>query len=124
MDGHDEHLVAEAEVGEHGLGGSFGIERDGGAEPERADAGKLGVEVAVGLHVDLDRLRAGGGERLKVEVGTGEHQVDVAKEAWCDAAAERDDVWAEGEVRHEVRVHDVDVQGVGAGRLGAADLIG
>ena len=82
------------------------------------------MEVAVGLHVDLDRLRAGGGERLKVEVGAGEHQVDVAEEAWCDAAAERDDVGPEGEVRHEVGVHDVDVQGVGAGRLGAADLIG
>ena len=50
--------------------------------------------------------------------------MDVAEEAGGDAAAERDDVGPEGEVRHEVGVHDVDVQGVGAGRLGAADLIG
>ena len=81
------------------------------------------MEVAVGLHVYLDGLRAGGGERLEVEVGAGKHQVDVAVQAWGGTAAQRHDVWPERKVGHEVGVHDVEVQGVGARCLGAADLI-
>ena len=38
------------------------------------------MEVAVGLDVDLDRLRAGGCERFQVEVWAREHQVDMPED--------------------------------------------
>ena len=95
----------------------------GRADTLRADARELDVQVAVGLDVDLDRLRAGRGEFLKVEVGTRHHEVHVAVEAGRNPLRERDDVGTEREVRHEVRVHDVEVQRLGAGRLRAQDLV-
>ena len=41
-----------------------------------------------------------------------------------DAARERDDIWSEREVGHEVRVHDVKVERVGARLVGARDVRG
>ena len=52
------------------------------------------------------------------------YQVDVAVEARAGPAAEVDDRRTEGHVRHEVRVHDVEVDGVRARRLRAPELVG
>jgi len=48
--------------------------------------------------------------------------VDVAEEPRRDAARERHHVGAEREVRHEMRVHDVEVQRVRAGPRHAGDF--
>ena len=93
------------------------------AEPHLADAPQLAVQVAVGLDVYLYRLRAGLGELLEVEVGTRHHEMHVAVEAGRDALRERHYVRPEREVGHEVRVHDVEVERLGAGCLRTENLV-
>ena len=123
MDRHHERLVDLVQVGFKPFDGCFGIENDGVLEAKRADALQLDVEVAIGLDMDLDRLRTSRGELLEVKVGTRHHQVDVAVEVRCGALRERHDIRAERQVRHEVRIHDVEMQGLRAGHLRPQDLI-
>src|SRR5574344_1780778 len=81
------------------------------------------MDVDIRLYMDLQRLGPGGGERLQVEVGTGHHQVGVTVECRRGAPRERHDVRTEGEVRHEMCVHDVQMQRVRARRRGPADFV-
>ena len=58
--------------------------------------------------MDADEAGAGFGERLDVMLRLVEHQVHVEEELG-GPAERRDRARAEGEVRHEMPVHDVEV---------------
>ena len=115
MDRHHEQFVARLQVGEDEFNRSLGIEHETRANPHRADPCELVVDVAVRLHVDLNRLRARLRERFEIQVGTRHHQMDIAVEIRLDAARKRHDVGTEREVRYEVGIHHVDVQRLRAG---------
>ena len=72
----------------------------------------------------LRGLRAGLGEDLEVAVGPRHHQVHVAVERGFHAAAKFHDIRPEREVGDEVRVHDVQMERVGARLKGARDVRG
>ena len=76
----------------------------------------------MGQHLDVhgNHRRAGLGERLEVAIGLFDHQVDVERDPG-DALERADDRRADGDVRHEVAVHDVDVNEVGAAALRRGD---
>ena len=124
MHRHHERLVDLAKIGRQHLDVGLGVQHDRALHAKRPDALKLDVEIAVRLDVYLERLRAGGGELLDVEVGARHHEMDVAVERGAGLPAEVDDRRTEAHVGHEVRIHDVDVQGVCARRLGAPRLFG
>ena len=65
---------------------------------------------------------AGPGERFDVAIGVADHQVHVERHLG-DALERRDDRRADGDVRHEVPVHDVDVDQVGAAALDGGDRV-
>ena len=124
MHRHHQHFVDLVQIRDDALDRRLGVEDDCVPEPERTDAPELVVQVAVGLDVNLQSLRTGLDERFQIKVRTRHHEVDVAVEAGRGAPRERDNIGPEREVRHEVRVHDVEVQGLGARRLGPQDLVG
>jgi hypothetical protein len=78
--------------------------------------------LALAASPDGTRLAAGGGERLDERVGRRDHQMHVER-LFRVVAERRHHVGAEGQVRDEVAVHDVDVDPVGAGGLGFRDCV-
>ena len=67
------------------------------------------------LDVDVDLIRAGLGERLQEDLRLGAHQVRV-EEQLRQRTERPHHRRAEGEIGHEMAVHDVQVQPVGARR--------
>ena len=65
---------------------------------------------------DRNAVCPGLGEGSKIRVGRGDHQVHVEREC-RDLPDGLDDDRAHREVRHEMAVHNVDVQPVRAGAL-------
>ena len=63
--------------------------------------------------------RAGLRERLQQNLRLAAHQVNIKEEILGVRPHGGDDVGAEGDVRHKLAVHDVEVQPVGAGPFGA-----
>ena len=123
MHRHHQRFVDLPEVGFEAFDRRLGVEDDGVLKTHRTDALQLRVEITIGLDVDLDRLRAGLGEGLKIEVGTRHHEVHVPVEPRRRALCKRHDVRTERQVRHEVRIHDVKMQRLRAGRLRPQDLV-
>ena len=124
MHRHHERLVDLAKIGTKNLDIRLGVQHDRRLYAKRPDALQLDVEIAIRLDVNLNRLRACGGKLVDVEIGARHHEMDVAVERWAGLPAEVDDRRTEAHVRHEVRIHDVDVQGICARRLGAPRLFG
>ena len=75
------------------------------------------------MNLDMKRyiVRAGLEEGPKVPLRLRQHQVHV-KELVREFINCADDVRPKRDVRHEVAVHDVEVEHVGAGTLGIGDL--
>ncbi len=132
--GGDEALAAEAGVHRHdadevdavehpgdGLGRGRGVERDAGPGAEVANRLQRAVEMRAGLGVDGQDVGAGLGKGGQVGIDRGDHQVDVERrpDMRPDGFDQRR---AEGDVRHEMPVHDVDMHPVGALVLDGAAL--
>jgi hypothetical protein len=60
-----------------------------------------------GFNVKTNQLGTGLGERLRVELGLIEHQVDIEEEIRGFTSQFRDHLRPECQVRHEVPVHDI-----------------
>ena len=67
-------------------------------------------------------IGAGLGERLQEPVGMLDHQVDLQRQP-RDRAQPPHDHRAEGQIRHEMAVHHVDVDPVGPGPLDLGHLL-
>ena len=70
------------------------------------------MEMRAGLDVHREVIRASLGEFGDKGVGIGDHEVNVKRE-FRDFSERCHDRWANGQIRHEVSVHDIDVQKVG-----------
>ena len=78
-----------------------------------------GATCVAEFDVDDHFVRAGLGKRFEQNFRLGTHEVDVEKKFLRQRPDGFDDLRAEGNVRHEMAVHDVEVQPVGAGPVGA-----
>ena len=80
----------------------------------------LGASDASGAQIVTVAMRrinvAGGGESVEIWIDRRDHQMGVEGESGM-AAQGRHHPWADGQVGDEMAVHDVDVDGVGAGGL-------
>ena len=89
---------------------------------ERADRLQRAVEVRAGFDMHGDDVGAGLGEGLEIGVARRDHQMHV--ERLLGVGPDRlHDVRPDRDVRHEVAVHDVDMDPVGAGGIDGADLL-
>ncbi len=99
----------------------LGVDDDASGEPESPH---LGAELLGSAHLDMHRhtVCAGAREGLEELTGVGHHEMAVEEE--LSVAADRlDDGRPEGDVRHEVAVHHVDMQPVRPS-LDRGDLVG
>ncbi len=77
------------------------------------------MRAGLGMHRDV--IAAGLGEGLKIRVAGRDHQVRV-EDLFGVRAHRLDDVGAVGNVGHEMPVHHVEMDPVGAGLVHGADL--
>src|SRR5262245_7010990 len=122
IDRHDQDEVDHVDDGCHQAFRRRRVERDAGLLAERADRLQRAVQVRAGFHMHRDDVRARLGEGFEVGIARRDHQVHVE-----DLAAMRPqrlhDVRPDGDVGHEVAVHHVDVDPVGAGLVDRAHLL-
>ena len=123
MHRHHQHLVDLAEIRLQPFHRRLRIQHNRVLHPESADPLELVMEIAIRLHMNLNRLRTSRGELLKIQIGTRHHEMHVPVEVRRHALTQGDDVRTERQVRHEVRIHDVDVQRLGGGRLRTQNLL-
>ena len=99
-----------------------GIERDAGLLAERADRLQRAVHMRPGLHMHGDDVGAGLGEGLEIGIAGRDHQMHV--EQLLGVRPQRlHHVGTDADVGHEMAVHDVDMDPVGAGRIDGAHLL-
>ena len=98
------------------------IERDAGLLAERLDRLQRAMQMRAGLRMHRDVIAAGFRERLEIGIAGRDHQMRV--EDLLRVRPQRlDDVGTVGDVRHEMPVHHVEMDPVGAGRVDRADLV-
>lgn len=75
-----------------------------------------------GFDVEADQLGSSVSEGFGVALRLGKHEMDVEEESWSVASKFGDHLRAEGEIGHEMAVHDVQMQPCrpGGGDLGGA----
>ena len=103
------------------LAGVPGIERDAGLLAERADRLQRAMQMRTGLGMDGDVIAAGFCKRLEIGVAGRDHQMRV-KDLLGVRAHRLDDIRPVGNVGHEMPVHHVEMDPVGAGRVHGADF--
>ena len=120
--GHHANQIAEVQERRRRLDRRAGIEREAGLAARRADRLQRAVRVRPGLEMRGQHIRAGLGIGVDIGIDRGDHQVHVhhGLDVRADRLAERR---AEGEVRHEMPVHHVDMDPVRALRLDRLDLL-
>jgi len=119
MHGHAEHFVDQRQRRLDGLGRRFRIERQTGPRAQIANAVEQLVHVAGGLDMHIQGMRAGLYEAFRVEVGPRQHQVHTERNLQT-ARGHGDHVRTEAQIRHEMTVHNVQVQRVRPGLLRAS----
>ena len=98
------------------------VERDAGLLAERADRLQRAMQMRTGLGMDGDVIAAGLGEGLEIGIARRDHQMRV--EDLLGVRAHRlDHVRPVGNVRHEMPVHHVEMDPVGAGLIDRADFL-
>ena len=114
LDGHHQHLVELGQQVEVRLDGRAGLEGDAGAGADLAQPPCERDGSAAASAWKVTENAPGLGVARRPAVGVVDHQVHVERER-RDLLQPLDHPQAEGEVRHEVVVHDVDVHEVGGG---------
>ena len=121
LDGHDEQGVEVGQDVEIALQRRARLEGEPGQGARGTEVAGDGARVGAGLGVHGDVARAGLGVAGRPALRVLDHQVAVERYG-ADRLHRLHHRQAEGQVRHEVRVHDVEVQPVGIGD--ALDLVG
>ena len=114
FDAHDEHQIEFVERGKVGFDGGAGAEGEAGLNAGGPNVAGEGNRIVGGLHVEDDVVRAGLDVVVHPAFGVVDHEVHV-EGLGGGAPGGGGDVGAEGKIRDEVPVHDVDVNPVGVG---------
>ena len=113
IDAHHQHEIDVLEHIIERLGRRRRVERHAGLLAERLDPLDRAVEVRAGLRMDGDDVGPGLGECVEERVDRRNHQMHV--ERLCGVRPERlHHARADGDVGHEMAIHHVDVDPVGA----------
>ena len=120
LHGHDHHDVEEGRVRLEGRQRGRRPQRKASGPARLADGPQRWHDRLLDLNVEGDRVAARIDEFVDVAARLRDHQVRVEGQA-RDAAERLDGSRAEGQVRHEVAVHDVEMDPVGAGLLASPD---
>lgn len=121
-DGHDEEEVDLVEVGLYRGEGGGGIEDETSLDPGFAGATEGRGNVVISLDVDGNEVGPGFDEAGQVVIGPGNHEVDVEKDV-VGGVDGGDHGRAEGNVVHEVPIHDVEVHPIGSGVDGTGSFL-
>lgn len=122
MDGHEKHKIEMMEVGFDAREGRFRIYRDTGPDTERPDGARGRRQSrSAGFDVDGQVIGAGFGEGFEVRERMRHHEMHVKRQA-SRLANFTDHRRADREVGDEVRVHDVNMDQIGAGFGHGADF--
>src|SRR5262249_53981886 len=114
----DEVDVVEHRIDRRGRRPRIKSDPRSGAKP--SDLGKIAIQMPADLDVNGQPVRATVDEGAQVAAGVDDHQVHIERQA-RRSAYRGDDDGPEGNVRHELSVHDVDVDAVDA--AGAFDFL-
>ena len=120
IDAHHQHEVDEVENMRDRGGRRRRIEGDPGLLAERPDRLQRAVEMRPGLGVDGQAIGAGGGEIGEIGIDRRDHQMHV-EGLGRDMPDRLHHLRTEGNIRHEMAVHDIDVDDVAASRHDVAD---
>ena len=99
-----------------------GIQHDAGAFAVRSDKLERAVQMRACLRMHQDVVGTGVGERRDERIDRRDHQMHVERQRGVRAQALQDRR-AEADVRHEMPVHHVEMQPVGARRLDRRHLV-
>ena len=122
IDAHDKHQIdLFQDVIEH-LRRSRRVESDSGALAERPDRLEGAVEMRPGFRMDGDDVRPRLSEGLEERIGRRNHQMDVER-LGAVRPQRLHHGRADGEVGHEMAVHHIDMDPVGAGFVDGAHLL-
>ena len=80
------------------------------------------VEIHSPFLMDQERIRAGVGKGLQVQVGIFNHQMNFERQA-ADGPKGLDHRWTNRDIGDEMAVHDVDMDPIGARLLGCGHLL-
>src|SRR6266568_2828365 len=100
-----------------------GVDRHACVHAQLLDRLHRSVQRTRSLHLYLDQSCSRLCERLEKQLGSQDHEVGFDGQRCC-FAHRLDDKRTEGEVRHEVAVHDIDLDPVSARGLRLLDLFG
>ena len=99
-----------------------GFMRHAGLLAERADRLQRAMDMRAGFDMHGDDVGARLGEGFEIGIARRDHQMHV--ERLLGVGPDRfDDIRADRNVGHEMAVHDVDMDPVGAGGIDRADLL-
>ncbi len=122
IDRHDQHEIDQVDDVLQRGDRRAGIERDAGLLAERADRLQRAVHVRTGLDMHGDDVGAGFGEGIQIGIARRDHQMHV-EALLADRADRLHHARADRDVGHEMAVHDIDMDPVGAGGLDATDFV-
>src|ERR1051326_1667745 len=112
--GHHQNVVAKLDRRRQRLGRRGGVDGDARLRSAVADALQSALQMTLGFDVNRDHVRAGVEERADVELRLLDHQMTVERQRRRLADGLHDHR-SDRQVRHEVAVHHIEVQEVGAG---------
>src|SRR4029077_4204456 len=122
IDGHHQHEFKLIDAIGKGVLPRLGCERTAGLFSELADELKRAIEMGPDLRVDGNAIRAGVGERGNKGVGRRDHEMDVERllRVWTDGLNHSG---TNGDIGHEVTVHDIDVDPVATGPIDGSNFL-
>src|ERR1035437_115194 len=119
INGHHEEQINLVEERQHLGDGGGRVDGQADFFAERADFPNERRDLLVQFDVDDDLIRARLDEGFEENLRLAAHEVNVEEKFFGVRTDGGDDVGAERNVWHELAVHDVEVQPVGPGALGA-----
>src|SRR5512145_1393566 len=122
IDGHHQHQVDVVEHLGDGVGGRRRVERNAGFLAQRLDQLNGAVQMWAGFGVNGDDVGAGVDEVVDERIDWRHHKVDIEGESRM-RPKRLDHRRADGDVGHEMAVHDVDVKPVRTGFVDGANLL-
>ena len=122
VDRHHQHHVTQGRDLFYRLHGGLGVQRDPGGAAQIVDAVDNLAGLVRCLDVERDIVGPGLGERLHVPGRLADHQVGV-EEQIAVLAELGDDRGADGDIGHEMAVHDVQMDHPDAGGSHDGDLV-
>ena len=119
IDGHHANQVDVIQQIGHGVEAGGGVDRQSGLAAQRPDRLQGAVDMGAAFEMGGQDICAGLGERLKIGIDRGDHQVDIhdAPDMGPQGCAHRG---AKGDVGHEMAVHHIDMDPVRPLRLDRA----